>query len=55
MPVIPATWETEIRGQRFEASWDKKLVITFLKNKPAMVIHICNPCSAGGRVRSGAG
>jgi hypothetical protein len=38
LPVIPATWKTEIGGMRFEASPSKKLVRSISTNKPGMVV-----------------
>jgi hypothetical protein len=40
-PIIPTTWEAEIRGLRFEGKKVRKTLPQ--KNKLDMVVHFCNP------------
>jgi hypothetical protein len=42
-PVIPATWEAEIRRLQFKASLGGKGSQTLSQPKSGMVGHICNP------------
>jgi hypothetical protein len=53
--VILATWR-QTRGSQFETSQGKrkkkkKSVRSYLKNKPGVVEHACNPCYLGVKCR----
>jgi hypothetical protein len=52
MPVIAATWESEIGELWFKTSPGKKLARPYLKDKPGMVVHTCNPMYMEGRGRT---
>jgi hypothetical protein len=41
-PVIPDTQEVETRELKFQFSQGKKLVRSYFKKKPSMVVHTCN-------------
>jgi hypothetical protein len=51
MPIIPATWETEIVGSQLKANLGKKLVRPYCKEQACAVVHVCNPSYTGGRSR----
>jgi hypothetical protein len=48
-PVIPATWEAEIRKIVVQHQPGKKVSETPIStNKPAVVVHTCHPSYTGG-------
>lgn len=56
-PIILATREAEIRGQKVRSSLKNKLIVqpkkkNKSKTKPGMVAHTCKPSNSGGVGRS---